>query len=276
MSSLKQDRHDIEQASQSGSEDGSYALYPDTNRIEGEAEDESNSSLTSQTLNADGTPKRPMNAFMIFARRRRPQVSAENQAMRTGEISKILSKEWVSMPASEKQFYLEQAKQLKDTFNTKYPDYVYRRRPNNSRRRRRETGGMRSGSAIPDPHDDSGVPGDIDISPTMDDDHLDSMHYPRLSHDIGHSVDSGRYGINSTRSSGHPYGHPQDPPFSGRSEPRSYGGSSSVDRHGSAYGSSTSPRLGLPSGINYSYSHPPSHVSSHSRRLHLSSVPKGY
>jgi hypothetical protein len=57
--------------------------------------------LTSQTLNADGTPKRPMNAFMIFARKRRPQVSAENQAMRTGEISKILSKEWaVMLPVS--------------------------------------------------------------------------------------------------------------------------------------------------------------------------------
>lgn len=55
-------------------------------------------SLTSQALNADGTPKRPMNAFMIFARRRRPQVSAANQMMRTGEISKILSKEWTSMP----------------------------------------------------------------------------------------------------------------------------------------------------------------------------------
>jgi hypothetical protein len=54
--------------------------------------------LTSQTLNADGTPKRPMNAFMIFARRRRPQVSAENQSMRTGEISKLLSKEWTTMP----------------------------------------------------------------------------------------------------------------------------------------------------------------------------------
>ncbi|THU98222.1 sex determining region Y, partial [Dendrothele bispora CBS 962.96] len=68
-------------------------------------------------------PKRPMNAFMIFARRRRPQVSSENQSMRTGEISKILSKEWTSMPASEKQFYLDQAKQLKETFNSKYPDY---------------------------------------------------------------------------------------------------------------------------------------------------------
>lgn len=59
---------------------------------------ESNTTLTTQTLNADGTPKRPMNAFMIFARRRRPQVSSENQSMRTGEISKILSKEWNSMP----------------------------------------------------------------------------------------------------------------------------------------------------------------------------------
>ena len=53
--------------------------------------------LTSQALNSDGTPRRPMNAFMIFARRRRPQVSAANQTMRTGDISKILSKEWNSM-----------------------------------------------------------------------------------------------------------------------------------------------------------------------------------
>ncbi|KAH8111172.1 hypothetical protein DFH11DRAFT_1729648 [Phellopilus nigrolimitatus] len=98
--------------------------------------------LTNQSLNSDGTPKRPMNAFMIFARRRRPQVSAANQMMRTGEISKILSKEWNSMPMSEKQFYLDQAKKLKDNFNSKYPDYVYRRRPNNSRRRRRADGSI--------------------------------------------------------------------------------------------------------------------------------------
>lgn len=38
---------------------------------------------------------------------------------------------------SEKQFYLDQAKILKDNFNQKYPDYVYRRRPNNSRKRRK-------------------------------------------------------------------------------------------------------------------------------------------
>ncbi|KAI9437336.1 hypothetical protein H4582DRAFT_2153630 [Lactarius indigo] len=66
--------------------------------------------LTSQALNSDGTPRRPMNAFMIFARRRRPQVSAANQTMRTGDISKILSKEWNSMDMADKQFYLDQAK----------------------------------------------------------------------------------------------------------------------------------------------------------------------
>ncbi|KIP03526.1 hypothetical protein PHLGIDRAFT_130081 [Phlebiopsis gigantea 11061_1 CR5-6] len=93
--------------------------------------------LTSQTLNPDGTPKRPMNAFMIFARKRRPQISAANQMMRTGDISKILSKEWNAMEMSEKKFYLDQAKKLKDNFNNKYPDYVYRRRPNNSRKKRK-------------------------------------------------------------------------------------------------------------------------------------------
>lgn len=37
----------------------------------------------------------------------------------------------------EKKFYLDQAKKLKDHFNARYPDYVYRRRPNNSRKKRK-------------------------------------------------------------------------------------------------------------------------------------------
>jgi len=41
------------------------------------------------------------------------------------------------MPKEDKQFYLDQAKKLKDTFNMRWPDYVYRRRPNNSRKRRK-------------------------------------------------------------------------------------------------------------------------------------------
>lgn len=109
--SLKPGRRD-ERDSQTPSDDGSGYLHysKNENDLEGAylylpfvtyrlmrlAEDP-NTSLIAQTLNTDGTPKRPMNAFMIFARRRRPQVSAENQTMRTGEISKILSKEWNAM-----------------------------------------------------------------------------------------------------------------------------------------------------------------------------------
>ncbi|KAI0641242.1 hypothetical protein C8Q79DRAFT_920052 [Trametes meyenii] len=127
--------------------------------------------LTSQTLNADGTPKRPMNAFMIFARKRRPQISAANQMMRTGDVSKILSKEWNSMEMSEKKFYLDQAKKLKDNFNSKYPDYVYRRRPNNSRKKRKpETAhdDSQDGGHMGDPDD----PAYDDTSPIDPDDAL--------------------------------------------------------------------------------------------------------
>ncbi|KAF7373351.1 hypothetical protein MSAN_00544700 [Mycena sanguinolenta] len=99
---------------------------------------------TDAPLNADGSPKRPMNAFMIFARSRRPQVSAENQSMRTGDVSKILSQEWKTMSPADRQAYTAQASQLKQGFDAKYPDYVYRRRPNNTRKHRQlapSTGG---------------------------------------------------------------------------------------------------------------------------------------
>ncbi|TFY77290.1 hypothetical protein EWM64_g6720, partial [Hericium alpestre] len=149
------ERHTRERDSSPSSDESlSFAAYGQSSKTESDGPEDTQ--LTAQTLNTDGTPKRPMNAFMIFARARRPQVSAENQMMRTGEISKILSKEWNSMdmvvpraasptrrllttppPQSEKQFYLNQAKRLKENFNAKYPDYVYRRRPNNSRKKRR-------------------------------------------------------------------------------------------------------------------------------------------
>ncbi|KAG2137541.1 hypothetical protein DEU56DRAFT_887308 [Suillus clintonianus] len=158
-----------DQGSLSGSEDDAgYLLYPDANKMDTDTDDDATTSLTSQTLNADGTPKRPMNAFMIFARRRRPQVSAENQSMRTGDVSKVLSREWNTMDMPEKQFYLDQAKQLKDHFNLKYPDYVYRRRPNNSRKKRRadSTGAAaESASTIDSADDQSSNPEYGEISP---------------------------------------------------------------------------------------------------------------
>ncbi|KAG8747812.1 hypothetical protein FRC10_011257 [Ceratobasidium sp. 414] len=104
-----------------------------------------NDALIAQALNPDGTPRRPMNAFMIFARRRRPEITANNPPLRTGEISKVLSSEWAAMSADSKQFYLDRARKLKDNFNARWPDYVYRRRPNNTRKRKRPDAASSSG-----------------------------------------------------------------------------------------------------------------------------------
>ncbi|KAF8629540.1 hypothetical protein AX15_003406 [Amanita polypyramis BW_CC] len=187
---LHGERHE-EPGSQSGSDEGGNAQYADSLRNEADFDDDCEA-LTSQTLNADGTPKRPMNAFMIFARRRRPQVSAENQAMRTGEISKVLSKEWAVMLPSEKQFYLDRAKQLKETFNNKYPDYVYRRRPNNSRKKSKRrldastVGPIDNGSTPEAGEEFGGAVGDYEVHPEADDRHYDGCAgtlHGRLHHD---------------------------------------------------------------------------------------------
>ncbi|PPQ96083.1 hypothetical protein CVT26_004715 [Gymnopilus dilepis] len=272
--SLQHDRHFDERASQSGSEDGSYALYTDAHKIEAELEGmyDPNAALTSQTLNADGTPKRPMNAFMIFARRRRPQVSAENQSMRTGEISKILSREWVSMPASEKQFYLEQAKQLKETFNTRYPDYVYRRRPNNSRKRRRsDAGTMRpvDPTLLADQGDELVANVDFESSPIEAEGHLEaslplSTSFPRPpSYDIRPTpLDQAKYGSNLSRSASHQVA--PEPMFrsNGHHDPRlPYVSAGNSDRVASNLGSSASPRDAL-HGLHYPYGQSPSHSQS--------------
>ncbi|KAG9126989.1 hypothetical protein FRC07_001112 [Ceratobasidium sp. 392] len=107
-----------------------------------------NDALIAQALNPDGTPRRPMNAFMIFARRRRPEITANNPPLRTGEISKVLSSEWAAMTADSKQFYLDRARKLKDNFNARWPDYVYRRRPNNTRKRKRPDAASTSGPPV--------------------------------------------------------------------------------------------------------------------------------
>jgi len=128
----------------------------------------------------------------------------------------------------EKQFYLEQAKQLKDTFNSKYPDYVYRRRPNNSRKRRRSDTSMRpvDHSFVADNSDELLGSGDLEGSPTEPDHPTDAIVYTRPSHSLPQGfIEHPKYSLSQSRSSG--------PPFSssdrsnGHFEPRvSYGHSS--------------------------------------------------
>lgn len=87
---------------------------------------------------------------------------------------------------SEKQFYLDQAKLLKDNFNQKYPDYVYKRRPNNSRKRRR---------LDPAP----GVPADTASSSDIVDDHSGGADYSDVSPVDVADVDDSRLSAQDAR-----------------------------------------------------------------------------
>lgn len=159
---------------------------------------------------------------------------------------------YLTLFQSEKQFYLEQAKQLKETFNTRYPDYVYRRRPNNSRKRRRsDAGSMRSADqAVPD---DESV--DLEASPIEGED-LEplSASYSRPPYTMSQTADHGKYGGHA-RASGHQVSSDASFRSNGQQESRmSYGGSGHPDRMGPSMGSNTSPRLPMGhESLNYSY-----------------------
>lgn len=53
--------------------------------------------LLLQELHADGRPRRPMNAFMIYSRHRRPDIQRVEPGLKTGDMSKRLSLEWKNL-----------------------------------------------------------------------------------------------------------------------------------------------------------------------------------
>merc|ERR1719174_3436675 len=62
----------------------------------------------------DGTPKRPMNAFILFSNEKRSELADLNPHLSNAAVSVLLGQRWREMLSAEKSGYVMAAKRIKE------------------------------------------------------------------------------------------------------------------------------------------------------------------
>ncbi|XP_032053047.1 transcription factor SOX-30 [Aythya fuligula] len=93
-----------------------------------------------------GHVKRPMNAFMVWARIHRPALAKANPTANNAEISVQLGLEWSKLSEEQKQPYYDEARKIKQRHREEFPGWVYQPRPGKRKRFPLNVSGLLSGT----------------------------------------------------------------------------------------------------------------------------------